>query len=104
MRLADGGGTIKIPGTRVPGIQRLILPFICLLLRPFTSQLRSTGSRQVLTSGTAWIRVQPFSVRIVEVIGIVSPHEDPLDFKLISQIEIDAFLTGQHFTNFVDTG
>jgi hypothetical protein len=41
---------------------------------------------------------------MIEVVQIVSPHKDPLDFHLIPQVEIDAFLAGQHFPDLVDTG
>lgn len=49
-------------------------------------------------------RLQSLSVRMIEIVQIVSPHKNPLDFHLIPQVEIDAFLTGQHFPDLVDTG
>lgn len=50
------------------------------------------------------MRMQSFSAGMVEVVQVVSPNKNPLDFHLIPQVEIDSLLTGQHFPDLVDTG
>ena len=44
------------------------------------------------------------SAGMIEVVKIVSPHKNPFDFHPVPQVKVDSFLTGQHFTDFVDTG
>lgn len=50
------------------------------------------------------MRMQSFSAAVVEVVKVVTPDKNPLDFHLVPQVEIDSLLSGQRFTDFVDTG